>query len=361
MIFVPFWPDIVLGDTSESDCDSPLPKGHATMRTTPTFTAIATGIVALALLTGCSSGGGPTGDATLTYEDSPLAAYWEKLGGSQDQAEADAQMARSEEIVAACMQDEGFEYTPQDTSGMSKAVEDSDDEMPAWDSLEYAEQYGYGATTSQDMPMNDGASEEWVDPNADYVATMSESEQQAFWEALYGVQTMTEEPLDEETAEAEVPEYDWTTAGCQGKAQHEVYEAGQVWDDPEFEDLTEAMNELWQDTQTDERTTRAYAKWADCMADEGYDFANPQEAQDSIYELTGEIPYDEETGTQDEAALAEIRDQEIATAVADRTCQDSTGSARAALEAQFAIEQEFIDAHKDELDAMVEKAAQASR
>ena len=28
-----------------------------------------------------------------------------------------AQVARSEEIVAACMQDEGFEYTPQDTSG----------------------------------------------------------------------------------------------------------------------------------------------------------------------------------------------------------------------------------------------------
>ena len=77
--------------------------------------------------------------------------------------------------------------------------------------------------------------------------------------------------------------------------------------------------------------------------------------------LTNEIPYDEETGTQDEAALAEIREQEISTAVADRTCQDSTGAGRAALEAQFAIEQDFIDAHKDELDAMVEKAAQASK
>ena len=97
------------------------------------------------------------------------------------------------------------------------------------------------------------------------------------------------------------------------------------------------------------------------MADEGYDFANPQEAQESIYTLTNEIPFDEETGTQDEAALAEIREQEIATAVADRTCQDSTGAGRAALKAQFDIEQEFIDAHKDELDAMVEKAAQATK
>ena len=274
----------------------------------------------------------------------------------------DAQMARSEEIVAACMQDEGFEYTPQDTSGMSKSFDDSDDGMPAWDSLEFAEQYGYGATTSQDMPMNQGDGEEWVDPNADYVATMSETEQAG---VLRGpLRSRRRCPRSRPTRRRprrQAQEYDWTTAGCQGKAQHEVYEAGQIWDDPEFKDLTDAMNELWQDAQTDERTTQAYAKWAECMADAGYDFANPQEAQDSIYDLTNEIPYDEETGTQDEAALAEIREQEIATAVADRTCQDSTGSGRAALEAQFAIEQDFIDAHKDELDAMVEKAAQASK
>ena len=330
------------------------------MRTTTMTTAIATGAVALALLTGCSSGGGPSDDATLTYEDSPLSAYWEKLGGSQDESEMDAQMARSEEIVAACMQEEGFEYTPQDTSGMSRSFDDSEDGMPAWDSLEFAQQYGYGATTSQDMPMNkEGADEEWVDPNADYVAAMSESEQQAFYEALYGAQSMSEEPVDEEAAE-EV-EYDWTTAGCQGKAQHEVYEAGQIWDDPEFKDLQEAMNEMYEDMQTDERTTAAYAKWAECMAEEGYDFSNPQEAQESIYSLTNEIPYDEETGMQDPAALAEIKEQELATAVADRTCQDSTGAGREALEAQFAVEQDFIDAHKDELDAMVEKAAQASK
>jgi hypothetical protein len=360
MIFAPIWADMVQVDLSENPCDSP-PKGPATMRTTPITAAIATGAVALALLAGCSSGGnGPSDDATLTYEDSPLAAYWEKLGGSQDQEDANAQMARSEEIVAACMQDEGFEYTPQDVSGMSQSFDsDADDGMPEWDSLEFAEQYGYGATTSQDMPMNqEGADKEWVDPNADYVAGMSESEQQAFYEALYGAQSMSEEPIDE-TAEPE--EWDWTTAGCQGKAQHEVYDEGQVYDDPEFKDLMTAMNELWEDTQSDERTTAAYAPWAECMAEAGYDFANPQEAQDSIYSLTNEIPYDEATGTQDEAALAEIREQEIATAVADRTCQDSTGSGRAALEAQFEIEQEFIDAHKDELDAMVEKAAQASK
>ncbi|NUU18250.1 hypothetical protein HP550_13415 [Cellulomonas humilata] len=327
------------------------------MRTTRTTTAIASAVVALTLLAGCSGGGsGPTDDGTLTYEDSPLAAYWEQLGGSQDPEDADAQMVRSEEIVAACMQDEGFEYTPQDTSTMTQSFEDED--MPAWDSLEFAEQYGYGATTSSEMPMNK-AGEEFVDPNADYLATMSESEQTAFYEALYGKQTMSEEPTDEETPVEQ--EYDWTTAGCQGKAQHEVYEDGQVYDDPEFKDLMEGMSELYTDMEKDERTIAAYRDWAECMAEAGYDFANPQEAQNSIYEAVNEIPYNEEDGSQDPAALAELRDDEIATATADRTCQDSTGAARKVLEAQFAVEQDFIDAHKDELDAMVEKAAQADK
>lgn len=349
---------MVIVDTSETTCDSTA-EGADTMRSTRTTSALAAAAVAVTLLAGCGSGGSdPTDDGTLTYEDSPLAVYWEQLGGSQDPSDAEAQQARSEEIVAACMQDEGFEYTPQDASGMTQSIEDEGD-MPAWDSLEFAEQYGYGATTYAEMPMNKGGGEEWVDPNADYLATMSEGEQTAFYEALYGKQTMSEEPTDDETAVEQ--EYDWTTAGCQGKAQHEVYEEGQVYDDPEFKDLMDGMSELYTDVEKDERTIAAYREWAECMAEEGYDFANPQEAQNSVYEAVNEIPYDEEDGSQDPAALAELRDEEIATATADRTCQTSTGSARAALEAQFAVEQDFIDAHKDELDAMVEKAAQADK
>jgi hypothetical protein len=334
------------------------------MRTTLTTMAIAGGAVVLTLLGGCSSGGSdPTGDGTLTYEDSPLAPYWESMSGgakaSDDaNAEATAQMARSEEIVAACMQEEGFEYTPQNTSGMSRDMSAQDDGMPEWDSVEFAKLYGYGATTWSDMPGNEDSGEEYVDPNADYLAAMSASEQQAFSEALYGVQVSSEEPLDET---AEPTEYDWTTAGCQGKAQHEVYEDGQIYDDPEFKDLMEAMSDLYTDAATDERTVAAYREWAECMADEGYDFANPTEAQNSIYDAVNEIPYDDEDGSQDPAALAGLREQEISTATADRTCQESTGAGKAALKAQFAIEQEFIDAHQDELDAMVEKASQANK
>jgi hypothetical protein len=331
------------------------------MRTTPTTSAFAAAAIALTLLAGCSSGGsGPTDDGTLTWEDSPLSAYWDKIGGGeQDQAAADAEFIRSEEIVAACMQEEGFEYTPDEPSRfVATSDDDTDDGMPEYDSLEYAEQYGYGATTYSEMPGNDEA-DEYVDPNADYLATMSETEQEAFYAALYGPDTMSEETTDEE-AEEEY-EYDWTKAGCQGKAQHEVYEEGDIYNDPEFKDLFDAMNDFYEDSQKDERFLAAFRDWSECMAEAGYDFGNPTEASQSIYDLVNEIPYDEATGEQDPAALAEIRDDEIATATADRKCQDSTGAMDKALKAQFAVEQDFVDAHKAELDAMVEKASQADK
>jgi hypothetical protein len=324
------------------------------MSSTLRIATLATGAVVLALVGGCSGGNGPTGSGTVAVEDSPLSAYWDQIGSSQDEVDADAQNARSEDIVAACMQDQGFEYTPQDTSGTSQSV-DEDDALD-WESLEFAQQYGYGATTWNEMPGNQGDADEYVDPNSDYVNAMSESEQQAYYEALYGAQP--EEPVDEE---AEPQEYDWTTAGCQGKAQHEVYEEGQVWDDPEFKELTAAMSELYENVESDARMVAAYAPWVECMADEGYDFANPTEAQNSIYDVVNELPYDEETGMQDPAKLAELREQEIATATADRTCMDSTGATQKILKVQFAMEQEFVDAHKDQLDAMVAKAAQAAK
>lgn len=316
---------------------------------TPLVSVVAAGCLAL-VLGACSPGGnGPTDDASLSYEDSPLSPYFEKIGGTPDDEAAQEEKARQvEELVATCMQEQGFEYTPQDVSGMfMRSTEDEDG--PAWDSLEWAEQYGYGMTTSSEAYPTDEESE-WVDPNADYVAGMSEGEQQAFYAALYG------EPQDEPTGEeGEEVEYDWTTAGCQGEAQHEIYEAGQIWSDPEYEELMDELSELYVNPAEDDALAEVRRAWAQCMADEGYDFATPDDAVNSIVEAQNEIPFDETTGTQDEAALDELKTTEIATAVADRTCQNETKYAQKQLQVQFDREEEFISAHKAELDAMVAK------
>lgn len=320
-------------------------------------TALASTAVAVtAVLAGCS-GGTPE-----PAESSPgtLEAFFTDMYGSGDQESANAQAVRVEEIVAECMAEQGFEYTPVDYSaqpGYDAAPEGPEEE---WGTLEFAEKWGYGATTN---PWGGGEAveepvptEEWVDPNQDYVDAMSETEQQAYWAALYG---------DQEYVEGEEAEYDWTTAGCQGKAQHDVYEAGTDSDD--FAALQEEMNGMYEQIQSDERITAAAADWASCMADAGYPgFAAVQDASNSIYERVNALwedayaDLDPETATEQDYAAVEdqvaeaqaaITRDEIATAVADVTCQEGVGYQQVQRDVQREYEQEFYDANADELEA----------
>ncbi|QCB93026.1 hypothetical protein [Cellulomonas shaoxiangyii] len=309
------------------------------------------GAVAL-LLTGCTGGGGD-GAAPSDDETGPISAFFEQVGGSMDSEDGEAQQRRVEELVAACMAEEGFEYTPVEP--MSAGAMGSDD-APEWDTLEFAEQYGYGATTGEEL--FGGTSEEYVDPNQEYVSAMSQTEQEAYYAALYGVVEEVEDP----EAQAEV-EYDWTTAGCQGAASHEVYEEGQVWDDPAMQELLDEMNTEYERLAEDDAVREAQSAWAECVADAGYDFATPDEASQSIYdEHSALMGYDQEVDPEadpataappepDEAKLAELREKEIALATADRRCQEETGYAKAQKDAQLAMETRLWDKYGEQLQA----------
>jgi hypothetical protein len=311
------------------------------------------------LLAGCSgNGSGGGGGSEPTPSVGPLGAYFEKIGGSYDQDDAEEQARRYEEIVAECMAEQGFEYTPQDTSSMGMAVAEpvsTDNGMPAWDSLEYAQQYGYGATTWQDMPgaTAEATAQEWTDPNQDYLDAMSDSERNAYYEALYGKQ-------DQEPDENGVIEYDWTTAGCQGKASHEAYDAGNgAYDDPGYKALEDDLNTFYESYSTDPRMADIDAEWSDCIADAGYTFDTPTDAQQSIYDQMSKLyeNADGKTGEPDEATMAELKKQELATATADRQCQIDVKYTQRQQEISLELEQQFVDEHKAELDALVAKYA----
>ena len=184
-----------------------------------------------------SGGGGPSDDATLTYEDSPLSAYWEKLGGSQDEAEDGRPDGPLRGDRGGLHAGRGLRvHAAGHVGDDARASTTATTACPRGTRSSFAEQYGYGATTSQDMPMNQGDGEEWVDPNADYVATMSETEQAAFYEALYGPQTMSRIRPTRRRRGGGL-EYDWTTAGCRARPSTRCTRQGQVWDEPEFKDL----------------------------------------------------------------------------------------------------------------------------
>ena len=321
-------------------------------------------LAALALLlSGCSgSEGDDTGSSDSAEQESPLseylnAAYGGDLSPEEQEEKFAEQQRQTEELVAQCMQEEGFEYTPATDTGASFSSGEDTEWKP--DDREWVAQYGYGAVKSP-FSEEPPPEEEYVDPNADYVASLSESEQMAFYEALYGPQ-----PDEEEMSEGGEIEYDWTQAGCQGAAQHEV--AGE---DPsqseEFKPLFDAINELYSDTASWPGMAELDAEWATCMEDAGQGgHANPMEAQNSIYDEMNKVYEDvgmsedpTAPGEPDQAAMDALAEREVELALADLDCREEIDYRDRHAEITREVEQQFIDDHKAELDAMVASVEQ---
>ncbi|NUU18244.1 hypothetical protein HP550_13385 [Cellulomonas humilata] len=245
----------------------------------------------------------------------PLFSYLQQVGadGEADRVEREK---RVEELVAACMADEGFEYWPRGPA-------------PEWDeweqfTLEYAQQYGYGSTTTVPPP----DTTEPADPNEEYLESLSSSARTAYDQAMW------------DFSDPENP------GGCAGDAQTTVYQDGRWEEDPAFAEL-HAQYETWLFAMLeDPRMTEAATEWSACMADAGYDVATPSDAQES---LSG--------GSSGVIITPEVQKREIDTAVADLTCQIETDYQTSMLAAQHVMEQEFVDAHREELEALVEAYA----
>ncbi|TYD00484.1 hypothetical protein FQ377_03325 [Arthrobacter echini] len=300
------------------------------------------------LLAGCGSS--TEQDTADTAEESPLGEYFAAAyGGDASPEEQQKQYAEDErereDLVAQCMKDEGFEYTPnlQDASFMM-----SDD--TEWDpeSREWVAQYGYGMINYPGREeMESGNQDEYVDNNADYVESLSGSEQEAFYEALHG-------PVPDEEdmpVEGESMEYDWEAAGCYGWAEHERSGEDPMMSD-EHKALMDDMNTLWESTMDAPELAELDAAWASCMADAGRPgFATQADAQNSINEEMNEL-YGEGTGDgPDEAKMAEAGEKEIELALADLDCREKTDYRAAALQVNNEQEQQFVDDHKAQLEA----------
>lgn len=297
------------------------------------------------MLTGCS--GDDKSSAAANEHESPLAEYYEKLFPEQSSEDQNALMRESEAIVSACMQEAGFEYIPRDpaTHGGGAVAYEPDEE---YGTEEYAAVHGYHVTTFDQEA--EPVTEEMVDPNEAYLSSMSESEAAAYYETLYGV--MASEEFD---PEGEPPVYDWTTSGCTGKAEHELGGA-EVYTDPAFMSFQEDTEALYEKAQKSPETEALTAEWADCMADAGYtDYRSPEDAMNDINERAMALYENtsESAPMPDEAAMDELRKLELDTAVADYRCQEQVDYADTTQAIMGELEQEYVDTHRAELDALV--------
>lgn len=318
--------------------------------------AVPAAAAALLLLAGCA---GADGGGGRSYEDSPLSQYMSAAWGGDDrspeemQSEFDDQNRQIEEFVADCMAEEGFDYVPVLDNG--SVVYSSDDDENAWDpdSRDWVAQYGYGFVNypgRDDQPVDTG--EEWTDPNQEYVESLSESEQTAYFEALHGP-TLSEEEYAEQEESGEF-EYDWTTAGCYGAASNEIY-----GEDPssadEHQPLLDAMSALYEEAQAHPDMVELDAAWSSCMADAGHSgFSTQQDAQNSIMDEQNAF-YENQEPSEDgewvEPDFTELGELEIEVALADFDCRDEVGYSDQQLDVQFELEERFIEEHKAELDA----------
>ena len=229
---------------------------------------VGVGAVALVALTACGGGGdGGNSDATA----SPLA---DLMGWSDfDPVESRRQELAVEEAVVACMRDVGFEYQPQDVSSQFDSGGGEEDFALRQDSPEaYGEKYGYGVVRNYELYEEPNIGEDdgldgptFVDPNEDYVMSLSDSERDAYYEVLYGA-PQEEQIYDETDPEGTQAEYlspPLEEQGCQGTARLDV-----VGEDPTNDpEIQRALDDVFSAQQNDPRMETAENDWLDCMGD----------------------------------------------------------------------------------------------
>lgn len=326
---------------------------HPALRLTA---ALAT--VGLLTLTACSGDDAKTGpDGTTT---SPIGRFFAEVDTTYDATESQRQQVEMENLVAECMVDAGFEYVPQDVSS-SLTIVDTDD-LEDQNTEEWVTKNGYGMYSDGETDEGDQDEEEpvdeWVDPNADYVASLSESAQAAFNEALNGPDVWAD--MTDEEMETYV--WTWEDGGCYGWASNEVYPDA-TGTNAEFEPLFEAMNTMYEAQLNDPEIKKLQSEWSSCMADAGYPgLATPDDAQNAVmdkynalWEDLGEPenPDDPdavwpEPSTEDRKAA---KQNDIETALADFRCKDSVDWTEREQKVTFALEEQFIKDHQAELDA----------
>ena len=305
-------------------------------------------LAGLLTLSGCSDDSQPEAAAGAP-EHGPLTAMLDAATGDVGQ-EADARDdATIENLIAECMAAEGFDYTPL---ASPDAIFFTDEDYANADTEKWVAAHGYGmykAMQAAEHAADGEATAEPVDPNAGYVASLSESEAAAYYLALYGdaAQTLP----DEETGD---PDYSWEDAGCTGAADHEVTGGADAL--TEFDQISTAIMDLYASVQTDPRLADVAAAWSDCMADKGYPgLTTPESAMESVGDSWDAIyHWDDPSFTEpSDEDVAEFRDLEIATATTDLACQQEVGWDTAMQEVQVALEESVLKDNKAAVDEYV--------
>lgn len=322
-----------------------------TRTTTQLRPALMAATAALALgIAGCGS---PAPDATNDPEVGPITAFYESVWSGFTEEMALAEFNRQEEAVAECMREQGFEYQPARVTSVTVGENlGQSDPLPGEGPLtiEFASQYGYGATSNPGAGDSDtGVQMEGDFSSLEYGASLAEPERTAWNLALYG-------PLDESGS---------NSGGCLGRGFEAAGES--VLSVPEeFAPLDRDARAVAGNTADDPEMVELAAEWTACMADVGYPgYRAPGEPAAEFADEYQRIWDDNQATLPESPSAADIEEamrptmeranalarSEIVVAVADATCRAGIGYDQAYQQTQIRLEQEFYDAHQVEFEA----------
>ncbi|MCP3989627.1 MAG: hypothetical protein GY724_11170 [Actinomycetia bacterium] len=293
--------------------------------------------------------GGDTIETTDAAQESPIAEFLGQPSGfgfgDDDQAAAQAAFEEQErarqEVIAACMKEEGFEYIPIDPGEFMFFDGDSDLE---YGSKEWTAKFGFGITTQRFSQAEVGPDlvgfddsrfrdQEHNDPNQAIVEAMSEAEQEAYYEALYGDQDAFtfDETLSEEEIEEQMEDFTFEPGGCEGE--------GYTGDNMNrfYMDFSEDLDAMYERMQADPRIVEAEKEISDCVSDRGLEFSD----MEGLYE-------------QFESELSAI-DQELGYPGEDLTEEDFSKLDESELEAIFSAPRELTPEMKGRLADLQEE------
>ena len=233
--------------------------------------------VALSSLVGCADkGDGGTSGDPKSLEDRIFAGN-----------EADA--AERQQLIAKCMTEQGFEYTPMDTRAADSGPRAEVDTT----SEEWVKEYGFGISTVFGGQIEFSPAD---DPNKEYRDSLDATQLEAYQKALYGQALpgggefsvaggggVIAVPINGGSGEDGAPAFEGP-GGCIGEALKATGGAT-----PFNGDLFDDLQELDDQVRADPKMVEAVKKWAACMKDAGYDYQDPDAVKKELREEFGDL------------------------------------------------------------------------
>jgi len=290
-----------------------------------------------------------TSNSEAQTQLSPLQEYLSLVMGyglspQESRQLREQQNAARQEFVATCMADQGFDYVPNPGLGWQVSYQGD-----PWrrDDPEWVAQWGYGLFAEREpgvaweVPFRSPNDFTEDDPNRAIYENLSEGEQTAWSEAL------------------------WGNGGCQSRAANVVREETpmSLFESDEFSSLYFAWLEMQYEAQIN--AIDADRDWSNCMADAGFPGLDvPSQASELAM---AEIPlgqFRDSNGffdpslVDDPATATAIRSREIEIATTDLDCRIEVNYQARRDSHIIEVETQFVNDHRAELEALRDAAEQ---